>query len=211
MLRYDESNLIARLEALSPRARVAFAAACAERLRAYFGYPNSPPTPRVLEGALEALQRAIHKELPDATLQAAVVACEASLDIDDDAVAAVLYACGAQGSESAQAAAWAARRGYEARDRLVSEALDVDFNLERAEQRAWGIQLSRLSCNSKRTTWISLLHLAIKSRQSSQELARQAIPVMPYKNRINPTALRAARYPARSVRRHESRSGTAKE
>ena len=138
MLRYDEVTLIARLEALSPRARVAFAGACAERLRAYFGYPSSPPTPRVLEGALEALQRAIHKQLPDATLQAAVDACKASLDIDDDAVAAVLYACGAQGSEGAQAAAWAARRGYEARDRLVSEALDVDFNLERAEQRVLG-------------------------------------------------------------------------
>lgn len=135
MLRYDEPALIARLEALSPRARLAFAAACAERLRGYFGYPNSPPTPRVLEEALEALRRAIHKELPDASVQAAVDACEASLDIDDDAVAAVMYAWDAQGSASAQAAAWAARRGYEARDRLVSEALDVDFKLEGAEQR----------------------------------------------------------------------------
>jgi len=169
MLRYDESKLIARLEALSPRARVAFAAACAERLRAYFGYPNSPPPPRVLEGALEALQRAIHKELPDATLQAAVDACEASLDIDDDAVAAVLYACGAQGSESAQAAAWAARRGYEARDRLVSEALDVDFNLERAEQRVLGHPIVQAELQQQAN---DLELLAASSDQAQRVLAR---------------------------------------
>ena len=135
MLRFDEPTLIVRLEALSLRARVAFAAACAERLRSYFGYPDSPPTPRVLEGALEALGEAIRKELPDTALQAAAHACEASLDVDDDAVAAVMYACGAQGCEGARAAAWAARRGYDARDRLVSEALGIDFNLEGAEQR----------------------------------------------------------------------------
>ena len=135
MLRYDEPTLIARLEALSLRARVAFAAACAERLRGYFGYPDSPPTPRVLEAALEALAKAIRKELPDMALQAAAEACEASLDVDDDAVAAVMYACRAQGGGGAQAAAWAARRGYDARDRLVSEALGIDFNLEGAEQR----------------------------------------------------------------------------
>ena len=134
MLRYDESTLIARLAALSLRARVAFAAACAERLRAYFGYPDSPPTPRVLDGALEALESAIHRELPDPALRAAVDACNASLDVDDDAVAAAMYACRAQASEGVQAAAWAARRGYEARDRLVSETLGVDFNLEGAEQ-----------------------------------------------------------------------------
>ena len=135
MLRFDEPTLSARLEALSLRARVAFAAACAERLRGYFGYPDSPPTPSVLEGALKALGKAIRQGLPDTALQAAAEACEASLDVDDDAVAAVMYACGAQGCEGAQAAAWAARRGYEARDRLVSEALGIDFNLEGAEQR----------------------------------------------------------------------------
>jgi hypothetical protein len=129
MLQYDEPKLIGRLEALSPRARVAFAAACAERLRAYFGYPDSPPTPRQVDAALEALGRAIRTERPDASLQSAVQACEASLDIDDDAVAAIIYAWSALGSDGARAA----RRGYEARDRLVSDSLGVDFNVEGAE------------------------------------------------------------------------------
>ncbi|HEY7437384.1 MAG TPA: hypothetical protein VIE41_19745 [Methylomirabilota bacterium] len=133
MLQYDEPKLIGRLEALSPRARVAFAAACAERLRAYFGYPDSPPTPRQVDAALEALGRAIRTERPDASLQSAVQACEASLDIDDDAVAAIIYAWSALGSDGARAAARAARRGYEARDRLVSDSLGVDFNVEGAE------------------------------------------------------------------------------
>jgi hypothetical protein len=135
MLRYDEPALLHSLASLAPKDRVAFAVACAERLRPYFGYPDSPPIPKQLDEALEALRRAVEESLPANALNSVVSICETTLDPDDDAVAAISYASAATLPDGTPAAAWAARRAYEARDRLVGDTLDGAVFTPEVEQR----------------------------------------------------------------------------
>lgn len=130
--RFDEPLLVFRLSQLEARARVVFSLACAERLRPYFGYPEQPPLPPELRQALQGLGRILEAEVPEEVFEEVLAACD-RMEIDDDMVSALAYACGAKGEDGAQSAAWAARCAYEARDRLVSEALDVDFNVSGSE------------------------------------------------------------------------------
>ena len=107
MLKYDEKQLAAGLERLEPRRRVAFAAACCERL-----LPSYDGDPAPLRAALDALW----DERP-----APAVAEE-----DEDPAAAVFYARETALTGAVQTAVWAARRAYEAVDSLV----ELDFDDE---------------------------------------------------------------------------------
>jgi hypothetical protein len=131
---HDEPRLLAALTGLTPRERVAFAIACALRLRPYFGYPDNPSIPSELDAAFAALIGYVDGSVSHDAVLAATGACENTLKIDDDLVAAVIYASRVPQPDEAQAAVWVARRAYEARDRHVADALAIDFNRAGAEQ-----------------------------------------------------------------------------
>ena len=114
-----------RLSRLSVECRSTFAAACAERLRPYYGYPDSPPIPAELNVALEALWSVIHGQPAEVSLDEAGSLLDSLPEPDEDAIAAALWAIDAYKNNDPQAAVWAARRAYEARDRLVVDSLHI--------------------------------------------------------------------------------------
>lgn len=151
MKRFEEDRLVAALSELPPALRVAFAAACAERLLPrYVDFAN-----RFADGAAEALQASLGRlwddlagapmpanELAEMTQRCmqlteekpdeawSVLAAQA-----EDATAAVAYAIRCRLNGDPQEAAWAARRAYEAWDQYVIERDDVDISLDGAEAR----------------------------------------------------------------------------
>lgn len=148
MLRYDEPALAAELDQLSPAARTAFAAACAERLLpAYRQYLEGGGSGDVgtVEGAIRTAWEAVsgpignvieHEEAVDALQPDDDDPLEAGLA--ENALAAVVYALRVARSGTAQDAAWAARQVYEALDLWISTRDDVDFNVAGAEERVLG-------------------------------------------------------------------------
>jgi uncharacterized protein YjaG (DUF416 family) len=141
MQRYDEADLVRRLGRLTKAHRVAFAAACAERLLPSFdafwrrGHEGAAP----LRGILDRVWADASGEPSlGADLQAQLDACMALIpDQDDDtwdaghpyaddAASAVAYALRTIKSGEAQEAAWAARRAYEAVDHFVMHRLGIE-------------------------------------------------------------------------------------
>jgi uncharacterized protein YjaG (DUF416 family)/GNAT superfamily N-acetyltransferase len=142
MQKYDEAGLVRRLGRLMKAQRVAFAAACAERLLPSFdvvwrqGDEDAPS----LRGILDRVWAdASGESLPGADLEAQLHICMTLIpDEDDDkwgqghqyvddAASAVAYAlCTIQSGGQAQEAAWAARRAYEAVDLFVTERLGIE-------------------------------------------------------------------------------------
>jgi len=133
MFRFDERRLEQALQALTPHKRAVFALACAERLRPLLGYPKVGASSSTLDTALVALRVAVESGSVGLDLAAAVQACEAGLDPDDDAVAALTYAYQVFAADTVDAAVFAARRGYEARDRLATDQQAIEFTHPGAE------------------------------------------------------------------------------
>ena len=128
MLHFDESALTERLARLSVPQRYAFALACTERLRPYYSYPDMKPPPPALDSALRLLREIAAGDARAPNLATAIAACESELDTDDDAVASLLYT--SRSLDNLQAAVFAARRAYEARDRLAMENMTSDSRNE---------------------------------------------------------------------------------
>ncbi len=134
MHHFNRAGLRSNLAPLSVRARVAFAAACAARLRPYFGYPEpfSPPPPLV--ATYEAFRRYLQDSGPTIPACTELEAALAAVDLDDDAVAAAIFALRSLNPEDGEAAAWAAERAYNARDRQAGDALEFTFYTPAVEQ-----------------------------------------------------------------------------
>jgi uncharacterized protein YjaG (DUF416 family) len=151
LLRFDGAELVRQLERLSPLLRVAFAAACAERL-----FPAYPPFaersgrggPRELALMLERLWQDLEGDPMDPDeLQRALDRCETLIPDEDeggwvegqaqaeDAAAALAYALDSRHSGSAQAAALAGRRAYEALEHLVINREGIDLTRPTAEEQ----------------------------------------------------------------------------
>lgn len=151
IFRFDERQLVLTLERLSPRLRVIFAAACAERLLpAYEAF--SSLTGRGDAGALTHLLAWLWESIasgqkPGSEADAKIDACMRLIPQEDegpwveeqasaeDAGAAVAYALRCQKNGESQEAAWAARRAYEALDHYVISREDIDLSLPGAEAR----------------------------------------------------------------------------
>lgn len=146
--RFDEPALLRALHALAPPVRVAFAAACAQRLSgaANAFWKDSPSASRSFDERLRAVWTSVASVAAGAAepaalataMQHAKVCEELSGDAEDadseaapyaaDASAALAYAwrCLARGGEC-QEAAWAARRAYEAVNTVaVNSGLPAD-------------------------------------------------------------------------------------
>lgn len=142
MLQYDEAVLAARLRALSPAKRAAFATACAERLFPHWvAYATHCRLDLdTLRAGLDAVLAARSGDMPDPREIARLRnACLALVPDEDDlpfelsapaqnAAIAVVYALSCWESGDLQDAVWAALNGYEAADFLAREEVDLDPN-----------------------------------------------------------------------------------
>ncbi len=151
-LRFDETQLVGILNRLDTEGRVAFAAACAERLLpAYVAFSNRTGRgePATLRSILTRLWDDLAGDLmAESEVQANVKACMELLpredegpwvveqDFADDAVAATAYTLECRKSGNAQEAAWAARRAFEALDEFVANRENIDWSVPDAEARA---------------------------------------------------------------------------
>jgi uncharacterized protein YjaG (DUF416 family) len=150
-LRFDEQELVAKLDRLSRPFRPVFAAASAERLvpaYANFSLRTAGKNPSMLATTLENLwpdiqsgctnqERATEKielclqlmpqEDPSSWVSEHALA--------EDAIAAVTYAFRCWQTGQSQEAAWAARRVYEALDHFVIDQEQVNTNMIGAEDR----------------------------------------------------------------------------
>jgi uncharacterized protein YjaG (DUF416 family) len=149
MERFDERDLIARLRALPPTARVAFAASCAERvLPGYDVYVRA--STRGAHGVLRHALDRVHRHLNGDEMDAAEVRSRIDevmqvIPVEgdgkwvqeqayaEDAAAAVAYVLRAVESGDPQEAAWAARRAYEALDQYAINMGGIDVNQPGAE------------------------------------------------------------------------------
>lgn len=142
MFRYDEANLVGTLATLRATERVAFAAACAERLfPAYLAFcqrterDDHADVRSILDHVWDVLVSE-GKEvdwLPaDLEGSAGILLGEdrESWSVDqayaDDAAAAVVYTLRALRGGNPQEAGWAARRAYEAVDHYVAYTLGLE-------------------------------------------------------------------------------------
>lgn len=139
---FDEAELVRELEELALQSRVAFAAACAERLlpayAAFSALANRGDAPALAEMLARVWQDLLGQKLEPDELQADVDRVmrlipgedeEPWLDNQpsaDDAASAVAYTLRALQRGDSQEAAWAARRAYEALDYYVTHQLGID-------------------------------------------------------------------------------------
>ena len=130
ILRFDEEELVTKLDLLPGKFRAAFAAACAQRqLPNYVRFAARTTTgdPDLLTQILDRLWDALEGEPDDNALQRDLELCMSLIPDErregapdqmyaEGAVASTAYAIGAQLSGKSQEAAWAARRAYETLD-----------------------------------------------------------------------------------------------
>jgi uncharacterized protein YjaG (DUF416 family) len=148
-LEYNESELICKLNDLTPQQRTAFAALVAERLVSataglYAGDGRSIELELtdVLDGVWAKLVtgsafQSSEKQVEHCTslFPADPDSSSATGAFVEDAISAVIYALRSMHSGSTQEAAWAARRGYEAVDRYVINSEGCSTGDPHAEQQ----------------------------------------------------------------------------
>lgn len=142
MLNFDEPNMIDALEGMPSRARVAFAAACATRqLASYEAFADSQHLVSALfpREHVMAVWQAVEQGSPtgeiwsnrlEEVMELAPEAGHAWTPLHayaDDAIASLAYSIRCLAADSAQEAAWAARRAYEAADQAAIILIGEDF------------------------------------------------------------------------------------
>lgn len=151
MLKFQEQLLSKTLAGLSPAARVAFAASCAQRLaNAYRYFFETKDCPEQIEICDNALDYAWSHILQDSDTQAIdrilsiILAMVPDQDAPDwtpsmayaeDALSAIAYCLNCLQSANPQESAWAARRVYEALDTFVTQRDNISPSEPGAEAR----------------------------------------------------------------------------
>lgn len=141
-IRYDEGEIIHKLDQLEPRAKVAFAAACAERqIPGYivFSQQTGRGDPHSLIDILERVWRdGLGDKMSEDEVQRELDRCMALIPQEnegpwvneqayaEDAASAVAYALRARSTGESQEAAYAARVAYEALDHHVINRLGIE-------------------------------------------------------------------------------------
>lgn len=145
---FDESALDDRLSKLPNAKRAAFAATCVERLAPAYrqysrssGAANQDRFDSIVTDLWAFIERRLlgDNNLPDADLIYGELSPQGDLDgllgYADDAVAALAFAVRTTRNGMAQDAVWAARRVYEAMNRLVVSRLHISYFDEVAERK----------------------------------------------------------------------------
>jgi uncharacterized protein YjaG (DUF416 family) len=143
-VRYDEQEVIRKLDELDPSAKTAFAAACAERqMPGYIAFSNQTGRgdPDALIAILEDIwQDVLGNKMPEDELQKNLNRCLTLIPHEDevpwlneqayaeDAASAVAYALRTRSTGDSHEAAYAARTAYEALDHHTINRLGIEDN-----------------------------------------------------------------------------------
>jgi uncharacterized protein YjaG (DUF416 family) len=135
MIHYDEPKLIRSLETLPNYARVAFAAACAERQMAnYAGVNTKPDGFDLVASALDSIwNELMGAPTSDEAFRHHLANCMSAMSepeteeaiATEDAIASVAYSLRARLAGDSREAAWAARTAYDALDTHVMRRIDT--------------------------------------------------------------------------------------
>ena len=193
ILRFDKSALIAQLEWLPNRLRVAFAAACAERqLPNYFRFSDAAKqgSPERLVAALSRVWDDIEgRPMGSTELNGCLDTCMSLLPKEDvgdlcglgyyaeDAVAAVAYAIEARIKSHAHDAVESARVAYAALDEYVSTILNFRSIGQNEEVRIAAHPLVQAEFERQRNDLLGLQEIAknpADERECLAELRRRA-------------------------------------
>lgn len=188
---FDETDLVGKLNGLALLPRVAFAAACAERLfPAYEAFSElaGRGDARALGDMLARIWRDLlgQKMDPD-ELQANVDRCMALIPGEDeepwldeqpyadDAASAVAYTLRALQRGDSQESAWAARRAYEALDHHVTHRLGIDEDVQAASHPAVQAELlrQRRDLDELNTASENLADVILRLRDRARQEARE--------------------------------------
>jgi uncharacterized protein YjaG (DUF416 family) len=177
-IHFDEQELVHHLDQLPPKLRVAYAAACVERLLpAYFSFSE-----RTGKGDPNRLARILERlwaDLQDNPMSAEEIkvnldTCTSLIPQEDeepwveeqvyaeDATAALAYALRARQSGESQEAAWAARRVYEAADYYVTNRVGMDITQSSGEERVLSHGIVQAELARQRRDFEDLLNAASK-------------------------------------------------
>jgi uncharacterized protein YjaG (DUF416 family) len=151
MRRFDESELARKIEQLAKQQRVAFAAACAQRLfPSYnrFAQKTGRGNSATLMSLLEALWKDLNQnQMSEAEIDSSISVCMGLIPQEEDqpwvneqacaedAASAVVYALRCRRTGETQEAAWAARRAYDCLDHYVISSERIDTNMPGQEER----------------------------------------------------------------------------
>jgi uncharacterized protein len=193
ILRFDKSALIAQLEWLPNRLRVAFAAVCAERqLPNYFRFSDAAKqgSPERLVAALSRVWDDIEgRPMGSTELNGCLDTCMSLLPKEDeygdcllgyyaeDAVAAIAYAIEARLKSDAHDAAESARRAYSALDEYVSDRLNLGSIGQKEEAQILTHPLVQAELERQRVDMLRLQEIAknpTSEKEGIAELRRRA-------------------------------------
>jgi hypothetical protein len=146
---FDETVLISRLDALTPKERTAFALACARRLQPFLRSDSQTQT--LVRESLALLETSVLEGAPPPEGLLEVLArVEDSPELDADPVASTCFALRAWVHGASREAAWAAKRAYDARDQVVWEELGLQFSDPGAEERVLAHPLIQYELRTQR-------------------------------------------------------------
>jgi uncharacterized protein len=193
ILRFDKNALIAQLERLPNRLRVAFAAACAERqLPNYFRFSKATGrgSPERLVGALRRVWDDIEGRPAGSTeLEDCLETCMSLLPEEDegdhcvlgyyaeDAVSAVAYAIEARLKSDAHEAVESACVAYSALDDYVSDTLNIRSSGRNEEKQILSHPLVQAEFERQRVDLLRLQEIAknpASEKDGIAELRRRA-------------------------------------
>lgn len=174
MLRYDEKELLARLNGLLPILQSTFAAACAQRVAPAYPRYAREAHPESVE-SLRAIQDRLWRDLAGEPMSATELTSKAALaeslqppedepeipekKYAEDAAAALAYALRSRKTGDPQEAAWAARRTIEALDSFIIEAQGIQVGTRDAEERIVSDPLMQSELQRQRPDLDDLLSL----------------------------------------------------
>lgn len=189
MLRFEKAKLSGRLASLSHRGRVAFAAACAERLAPAYRLFEKEPNEHVrkLEQAVEHLWSDSKSKTSMDELEAEIEGIMEIIPQEDDfagvwtqeatsaqnAGMAVVYALRTMLTNDVEEAAWAAQVAYEALDNFVVNKEDIDMTTPEGEMRALSHELVQAELARQQMDLEDLEAVPPRAQQEAIERIRQ--------------------------------------
>lgn len=169
MLNYDEPKLIKSLKTLPNYARVAFAAACAERQMAHYARVTTKSDGLdLVASALDSIwNELMGAPTSDETFRRHLADCMSAMPepeseeaiATEDAIASVAYALRARLTGNSQEAAWAARSAYDALDTYVNRRLDTNEITQEIERRILANPLIQAELKRQERDLLDLIEL----------------------------------------------------
>ncbi len=195
MLRFNEIELLQKIERLPKQLRVAFAAACAQRMMiayAKFSTLTGRGNPEALSKILSRLWNDLAENVMSVVeIDKAIGTCMDFIPKDEDspgvmeefaaegATSALAYAFRCRRSGAAQEAAWAAQCAYNALDQYAISDENLDLNAAGAEDHVLSDPLIQAELARQKRDLDELLHKAVTLEELQRRSEKEATEFLP--------------------------------